>query len=206
MGVYVQFGCGSCTPEGWLNYDASPTLRMQQVPVFGRLVPRKFSNTALYGDIIRGLPLAGGSADAVYCSHVLEHLSLDDCRKAIANTAKVLKQGGVFRMVLPSLATHIQVYLDCPDREQAAINFMRYTILGEERRDRGVKELMHAAYGNSRHRWMWDFPSLSAELKKAGFTNIREARRGDSGDPMFDRVEDEERWQWDPLGIHCTKA
>lgn len=206
MAVYAQFGCGSSTPEGWLNFDASPTLRLQKIPLVGLLVPKKFSSAALYGDIIKGLPLKDGSVDAMYCSHVLEHLSLEDCRKAIANSHKALRQGGVFRMVLPSLASHIKAYLDCQDREQAAVNFMKYTILGQETRPRGLKSLIRTAYGNADHRWMWDYPSMSAELRKAGFAAIREAVRGDSGDQMFDRVEDHERWKWNPLGIHCIKG
>lgn len=206
MAIYAQFGCGLSTPKGWLNFDASPTLRLQKIPLIGLLLPQTFSSTVLYGDIIKGLPLKDGSVDAMYCSHVLEHLSLEDCRKAIANTHKALRQGGVFRMVLPSLSAHIKAYLDCQDREQAAMNFMKYTILGQETRQRGLKGLIRTVYGNSEHRWMWDFPSLSAELRKAGFTEIREAVHGDSGDAMFDHVENPERWKWDPLGIHCVKA
>lgn len=206
MGVYVQYGCGPCAPEGWLNYDASPTLRIKRLPLVGRLVRTKFTGAALYGDIVKGLPLSDSSADAVYCSHVLEHLSLEDCRKALVNTAKVLRTGGVFRMVLPSLASLIKFYSEHPNREQAAIDFMTYSILGEERRDSGMTEMIKTAFGNYRHRWMWDFPSMSSELRKAGFTAIREAQCRDSGDPMFDRVEDPERWKWEPLGVHCTKA
>lgn len=206
MAVYAQFGCGLSTPEGWLNFDASPTLRLQKLPLLGPLVSRTFPTNALYGDIIKGLPLKNDSVDAVYCSHVLEHLSLEDCRKALVNTHKVLRHGGVFRMVLPSLATHITSYMNCPDREQAAMNFMKHTILGQERRPRGLRGLILTAFGNAAHRWMWDFPSLAAELRKTGFTSIREAVQGDSGDAMFDRVESPERWKWNPLGIHCLKA
>ena len=28
----VQFGCGFSAPEGWINYDSSPTLRFEKLP------------------------------------------------------------------------------------------------------------------------------------------------------------------------------
>ncbi len=33
--IYVQYGCGLSAPAGWNNYDASPTLRLQKLPVVG---------------------------------------------------------------------------------------------------------------------------------------------------------------------------
>ncbi|MEJ0067153.1 MAG: glycosyltransferase family 2 protein [Caulobacteraceae bacterium] len=31
-GLYVQFGCGLSAPEGWLNFDASPRLKLERIP------------------------------------------------------------------------------------------------------------------------------------------------------------------------------
>jgi hypothetical protein len=43
--VYVQYGCGSSAPEGWLNFDAS--LRVQ-LGIRGKVFPRNVR----YGDIV----------------------------------------------------------------------------------------------------------------------------------------------------------
>ncbi len=86
---YVQYGCGLCVPPAWTNFDASPTLRIQRIPLLGPLLTRKgfrFPDNALYVDIVNGLPVAPESCHAVYCSHVLEHQSLEDCRSAVHNT------------------------------------------------------------------------------------------------------------------------
>src|SRR5262249_16855882 len=102
----VQYGCGTSTAEGWRNFDASPTLRFERIPVVGRLYSKngaRFPGNAEYGDIVKGLPIADGSCDAVYCSHVLEHLALDDLHVALANTLRIVKPGGVFRLVVPDL-------------------------------------------------------------------------------------------------------
>ena len=32
-GLYVQYGCGLSAPAGWMNFDASPTLRFERSPI-----------------------------------------------------------------------------------------------------------------------------------------------------------------------------
>src|SRR5687767_6441655 len=106
-GLYVQFGCGLSAPDGWLNFDSSPTLRAQRLPLIGSAIARasdtRFPEAVRYGDIVTGLPVADGSCKGVYASHVLEHLALEDMRTALRNTWKILEPGGVFRLVVPDL-------------------------------------------------------------------------------------------------------
>ena len=51
---------------------------------------------------------------------------------------------------------------------------------------------------------MWDYESLSEELKKAGFANIRRANFNDSIDTKFKEVEDPGRFT-NALAIECKK-
>jgi len=91
---FVQYGCGFSVAEGWRNFDASPTLRLERLPVVGRFVVgnmARFPDIVEYGDICKGLPVAANSCEAIYCSHVLEHLSLEDFRLALQNTYEHLK-------------------------------------------------------------------------------------------------------------------
>lgn len=206
MALYVHYGCHWCAPSEWLNFDASPTLRLERLPVVGRLVrknARRFPANVNYGDIVKGLPLDPESCDGVYCSHVLEHLALEDCRLALQNTYWIMKKGAVFRMVLPDLEYYIGQYISSKDPERCE-NFMKSTSLGEIKRPGGVRNLLIESFGNSRHRWMWDFDSLSHELSSLEFQRIRRARFGDSQDQMFRLVEQEERWK-NALGIECKK-
>jgi len=209
-GFHVQYGCWKDAPDGWLNFDCSPYLRIERVPLFGLRICRSlqsdwvpFPNCVRYGDIVKGLPLPDESCMAVYCSHVLEHLSLNDLHKALANTERILKAGGIFRMVLPNLSYYIKQYVENTDAD-AALEFMRLTGLGEIVRDRGIKGLARAQLGNSRHRWMWDYKSLELELMNAGFEQVRQANIGDSLDPIFSLVERSDRWV-NCLGLECTK-
>lgn len=201
---YVHYGCGLCAPVGWRNFDASPTLRLQRIPGVGRLVGGpQFPRNIEFGDVTGCLPVASDSCGAVYCSHVLEHLSLDDLRAALAETHRILRKGGVFRLVVPDLEHAISVYLGDGSAD-AALRFMKGTMLGTETRSRGAMGLLREWLGNSRHLWMWDYKSLERELMDAHFLAIRRAQFGDAADPAFRAVEEESRWEGG-LGIEARK-
>jgi hypothetical protein len=31
--IYIQYGCGLSAPKEWTNFDVSPTLRIQKLPI-----------------------------------------------------------------------------------------------------------------------------------------------------------------------------
>src|SRR5688500_17715951 len=90
---YVQFGCGFSAPPGWLNFDASPTLRFERLPLVGRLYvknARRFPKNVRYGDVVKGLPIPRNHCHGIYASHVLEHLCLADLDSALQNVHSYL--------------------------------------------------------------------------------------------------------------------
>lgn len=199
MTINVQYGCGLSAPESWINFDASPTLRLQRIPLFGNMIKKvNFPKSVLYGDILKGLPgIQHNSCDAVYCSHVLEHLSYEDCKKALANTHAILKPGGRFRCVLPDLETYVNNYLNAKKTSPstASIEFMRSSLLGFEVRPSGIRQKIISLFGNSHHLWMWDKDSLTEALMQAGFRKVRVCGFNDSEDDSFKQVEDAGRFQ-----------
>jgi SAM-dependent methyltransferase len=204
---FTQFGCGLCAPEGWLNFDTSPLMRLQKIPVIGKLVPSgpfgRYPKNVQYGDIVKGLPVTDESVEFLYCSHVLEHMSLEEVRRALANCYKHLQPGGIFRLVVPDLETMAKAYISSNNPE-AAHEFMRITWLGKEHRQRDILSFLKDWLAGNNHLWMFDYDSLSLELSKSGFKNIRRAGFGDSDIDIFRDVEDPERWSLE-LGIQCHK-
>ncbi|WP_431860967.1 class I SAM-dependent methyltransferase [Azospirillum sp.] len=197
--VRVQYGCGWSVQAGWQNFDASPTLRFEKLPLIGRLYVKNaapFPDGARFGDIVKGLPFPDSTVDCVYASHVLEHLSYQDCRRALRNTYRMLKPGGTFRLVVPDLQWRAAAYLQAlaaGDR-QAATAFMRSTLLGVEERPRGLFGWLGMLFGNSAHLWMWDEASLTDALKEAGFATVRRCRFGDADIADFAMVEEKSRF------------
>ena len=173
--IYNMAAAGA--PIEWRNFDASPTLRFERIPLLGRLYTKnqlRFPENVEYGDIITGLPIPDNSCHIVYCSHILEHLALDEFRLAIKNTYKILVNGGVFRFVVPDLEFMIMNYIN-HSTPKAAINLMHSTLLGREKRFRGLPGLIALWLGNSQHFWMWDYKSIQFELQEVGFRGIRRA-------------------------------
>jgi len=204
---FVQYGCGWCAPCDWKNFDASPTLRFERIPLLGRLYTKnktRFPENVEYGNIVYGLPIADNSCTAVYCSHILEHLALEDLRLALKNTYKILAPGGVFRLVMPDIEFMISTYIADPT-PQAAMNFMRNSFLGREKRFRGLRGLAYLWLNNSQHLWLWDYRSITVELQNAGFQNIRRAYFDDSPIAAFQSVESYDRWV-NCLGVECERG
>lgn len=200
--VCVQYGCGWSAPDGWHNFDASPTLRFERIPVIGKLYTknsRRFPANVMFGDIVRGLPFAENTVDCVYASHVLEHLSHRDCLTAVRNTYAMMKPGGIFRVIVPDLTWRAAAYLQAAQAGDrgAALAFMHSTALGLEERGQGIVRRAIAFFGVSRHLWFWDEAALTDALLAAGFRSVRRCDYGDSQAAAFAMVEDKGRFSED---------
>ena len=205
-GDYVQFGCGFSAPAGWLNFDASPTLRFERLPIVGRFYTRnaqRFPAGVFYGDITKGLPIAENSCQGIYCSHVLEHLALDEVDPALKNVMRHLRPNGTFRVVLPDLEELARDYIVGKDAA-GAHRFMENSYLGVKSRPRGFGGFLRSWLGNSAHLWMWDERSLGEKLREHGFRAIRRATFGDAEDKKFIEVEDAGRFA-NCLAMQCRK-
>ena len=199
-GLHVQYGCGICAPAGWLNFDASPRLRLERIPglrgILRSTMGLLFPPNVRFGDIVRGLPVPDNSAYGVYCSHVLEHLARDDLAPALHNTLRILRPGGTFRLVVPDLRWRALRYVAAAASGDhfAADQFMSATSLGWGVRPKDLVSNARVYFGHNTHLWMYDFASLKSKLDAAGFVAIRRCELGDARDRMFDLVEDTSRF------------
>jgi hypothetical protein len=199
--MHVQYGCGPFSaPDGWESFDSSLTLRWERIPVLGQLWTKnaqRYPPNVRIGDIVNGLPLPERSCQGVYASHVLEHLALDQFHKALDNTRKLLRDGGIFRMIVPDLEWAARQYvsrLDAGDK-QANTFFLDETHLGFRTRASGLIGNAYEVLNTSKHLWMWDAASLIEALQTHGFRRVRRCSFGDCEDPLFAAVEDPGRFE-----------
>ncbi len=197
--LYVQYGCGFTAPPEWINFDASFTLKWENLPLVGQLYTKnaqRFPSNVRIGDIVKGLPVRDGSCRGVYSSHMINHLSLDEFHKTIANTKRMLQEGGIFRCLVPDMEWIAREYLRRIEAGDHAANsfLMEATDLGRGS-PRGLVGFIHQWLRTSEARWMWDSLSLTNALQEHGFQRVRQCSFGDCEDPMFTLVESRARFE-----------
>lgn len=84
----LNVGCGNHYAPGWTNTDITKEDGGPQPDVVCSVLD---------------LPFEDDSVDRIYAGHVLEHLSLDDVPKALAEFRRVLAEDGELMLVGPDL-------------------------------------------------------------------------------------------------------
>lgn len=96
--LLLNLGCGNSFHPAWRNLD---------------LVPQ--SSQVEAADLSQGIPCEDNSADAVYHSHLLEHLTQTSAREFVADCFRVLRPGGIIRIAVPDLEQIAIQYLKTVD-------------------------------------------------------------------------------------------
>ena len=94
--------------------------------------PRSAHKRAI--DVTRGLPFPDGSFTAAYVNHILEHLSADSAASLARELHRVIRPGGVVRVVVPDLEAEARWYLASleaylAERTDAAERRYRWAVL-----------------------------------------------------------------------------
>lgn len=117
----LNLGCGTRTSESCVNLDWTLWARLASRPAAAKLVYpflgslrgnrlRSMTGTVIAHDLRKGIPFPDRSVDAVYLSHVLEHIDRDQAAGLLSECRRVLVQGGIIRIVVPDLARLIEDY------------------------------------------------------------------------------------------------
>jgi predicted SAM-dependent methyltransferase len=90
----LNFGCGERFSPDWVNIDFySKNKSVERV------------------NLLDGFPFPDNYFDAVYSSHVLEHFDRDNGLFLVKEGHRVLKPGGIIRIVVPDLESSCREYL-----------------------------------------------------------------------------------------------
>jgi len=192
----LHLGCGLNTPEGWIHVDGSwnawvakyPTLRRVFKAI--RLLPADLEDIAWNPDIIihdlrKPLPFPNDYFTAIYASHLLEHLYLEEAKALLKECVRVLIPGGILRIVVPDLCSILSEYMGGRPSGEGFGNME-----ANNRADRLNKRLMFRSceprsgniffriYSSLKdlhsHKWMYDADSLIFYFQEAGLVNVRE--------------------------------
>jgi predicted SAM-dependent methyltransferase len=161
--VRLNWGCGSHTALGWINSD------VKDIP-----------GVDLVADIRDGLPIETASVDYAVSVHALPELPYPTLVPALEELRRVLKPGGVLRLVLPDLDKAVDAY-----REGNAGYFK---IAPEEADSLSGRFILHILwYGYSKSLFTAEF--TTDLLAEAGFEAIEVCGYGETKSSLDGLIE-----------------
>lgn len=197
----LHIGCGLITPDSWLNLDGSWNAKIAKHSIIKKilkimhLVPESqlnidWSSEIFIYNIQKPLPFKDDSFETVYASHLLEHLYLKNTREFLSECFRVIKPGGILRIMVPNLRKLCENYMD--DKNiLAGDKFIDSLNMVEKSEQK--KGLFYKVYGLltnfHSHKWMYDGKSLSFYFHEAGFSEIKEMNRHNSRIKNIEEVE-----------------
>lgn len=161
----LMFGCGNTRYQGWTGIDC----------YFG-------STADLLLDLRRSLPFAGASVDLCYSEHFLEHLYPEEAVDHLRDVARILKPGGVYRIVVPDTVKFFRKYIE------GDTAFFQLAYPWAQRPMQALYDIANLA---GRHRNILDFGELQYLALQAGFASARQSEAGSSDNPALriDRMQ-----------------
>jgi SAM-dependent methyltransferase len=168
----LNLGCGAQVVDGWVNVDYALGARLARLPLAGK-VAKKLKVTRLdwderifIHDLTTRFPWPDGSVDAVYSSHTLEHLTKNEGSFFVGESHRVLKPGGLLRIVVPDLRPIVNDYVEGRLRADDFVDAL--DVLAKP--GAGALKRRLAPLFQYGHKCMYDEATLLELLQEAGFT------------------------------------
>jgi hypothetical protein len=145
----------------------------------GWLVTNVNATTRNYLDATTRWPFEDGALEFVYADNVIEHITLDQGRAMLAEAFRCLQPGGAIRLVTPDLREHIELYLkgDSAVETPVAASYRNLGLKVEHPID--LVRIPIASFGHHAG-YLYDFETMAAELKAAGFSDPARLAPGES--------------------------
>ncbi len=173
----LNLGCGDIIPEGWINVDYAWGAKLAKVPLLNKLgvTNLNWDKKIIIHNLLKPFPWDTESIDVVYSSHTLEHFTREDGFGFLKECHRVLKTGGIIRIIVPDLKAFTLKYLEGKTRADYFVENL--LVLYPTSKNLLNKILM--SYISFPHKCMYDTPTLVAILKSIGF-NAEEKKGFDS--------------------------
>lgn len=194
-----NLGCGLHAADGWRNLDRSPSLTLDRLGPTKTVLRRmgvlvdahmaKWPDSVERHDVRKGLPCPDGTAEAVYSSHMLEHLYQDEAVQVLEAARRALAPGGVMRVALPDGRAFAAIVAD--ETVEAAQLYNEMLRAYPPSRP-SLRQRIVGLFSASPHRWQ-PTPALVKDMfRRAGFDRPEERKFLDSRIPDIEAVEHRE--------------
>jgi hypothetical protein len=213
--LILNLGCGTKTSPACTNVDWSMYLRLHRSPLLRRVAPsllpperrKRFlalADDLRVHDLRKGIPAADGTVDVVYHCHFLLLLDRVDAPAFQREVFRVLKPGGIQRIVVPDFEQLASAYLavfggpvtvdEHNERLSSMIELMvRRESHGTSLQPRLRRRAENLLLGGARRRgetcqWMYDRINLPALVQSCGFETPRQQEYDTSDIPGWNEI------------------
>ena len=201
----LNLGCGTKTSNkhGVINIDWSIYLRLKKMKVLRPVVPlfvrgerlerfQSLADNIMVHNLATGIPFNSDSVDAVYHSHILEHLDRNVAERFLMEVKRVLKPGGIHRIVVPDFEKASKAYIahiaSCEANPIESDNHdsyiaqlleqsVRREASGTSQQNSLRRFFENLVLGDARrrgetHQWMYDRINLRSKLINIGYNEV----------------------------------
>ena len=174
FGKYLYLGCGNHRMPKFTHVDLNISKRLRGFP-------------DIFADITKHIPLPDNHVSLIFSRGTMEHLKYAELVNCLLENYRILKKGGVVRMLVPDFDIMIKRY-QTKEHTNVPSPEMNSWDLYERLPRNGVSETFtyRALYHD--HYYLHNFDTLSNVLKKCGFVNIRKVEV--PGDTIVTEISD----------------
>lgn len=159
--VCAHLGCGGNRIEGWYNFDVDP-----------------HSKADVRANLAKGIPLRTESVDYIHSEDFLEHINLKEGSIFLADCFRILKPGGVMRLLTPDLRSLVKkLYLGRSKRH------LHWCLTNLDAKGPCESLNMHMRMEDA-HCFLYDYELLSCILRDIGF-NVKRVSYNASTHPIL---------------------
>lgn len=150
--IKICFGSGGVPLHGWIHLDWELAARPEVI-----------------ADCGAGLPFADGTADYLHSEDFLDQLPMARAEVFVGECHRILRPGGVMRLLTPDLRELVELYL----RDDPRLLELWETGVGLPLRTRTLGEVVNEGIRRCGHEFVYDETTLRALLGPPGFAVTR---------------------------------
>ena len=175
----LHIGGGWRRLDGWLNTD------LELIPDVMRM------------DATQRFPFRDGTFQYVYAEHMIEHVPYQKGVYMLQECHRVMRKGGVIRVITPNLIAILGLYSGdlCADQQKYLLWFCQ-TFVPQECPPNAASAInvMFRLWGHQFIYDIYDEETLADTMRAAGFSSVTRWLLGDSDHPDLQNLGNEQRY------------
>jgi SAM-dependent methyltransferase len=194
----INLGSSTDNPPGWMGISGGITIFFVNLPRFFLRMAYPFSKRSknqsfsdfyakikrgkvIHHNLFYGLPFEDNTVANIFSSHFMEHLTYDSAKFVLMESKRVLKPGGMVRILVPSLDAEVE------RMKEAIQSYNNGELIPIQKFMSEPYEELHDPF--SHHRYMYNVPAMLKLFGEAGFKNAKEMQPGEGNFPDLSMLE-----------------